>query len=158
MSIFKIINICLLLILISFPCLSWGHGEKKHDDKEDVKVVETISTPSFEILLTNINEQYTQKIKPIFQKKCFDCHSDFTVFPWYVKIPGPKHLMEYDIRQALKHMDMSKDFPFGGHGSPLEDLEELKKTITENDMPPLRYILLHWDSRINDDEKRVILD
>ena len=29
-------------------------------------------------------------------------------------------------------MDMSNDFPFAGHGSPIEDLDALKKTVEKN--------------------------
>jgi hypothetical protein len=53
---------------------------------------------------------------------------------------------------------MSHDFPFTGHGSVGEDFKALKKDIEEDAMPPLRYLLLHWDARLSTKEKQMILD
>ena len=60
------------------------------------------------------------------------------------------------MREAKKHMDMSNDFPFGGHGSPVDDLNALTKTIEKDDMPPMKYRVMHWDSKLTDDEIKVI--
>ena len=76
-------------------------------------------------------------MKPIFQKKCLACHGTGNTLPWYASIPGPKQLIQNDIKEAKKHMDMSQDFPFLGHGTPKDDLKALKKTIKKETMPPV---------------------
>ena len=114
---------------------------------------EVITKKVSKVTLGEINREYLKKIKPIFEKKCLNCHGSNRKLPWYFSVPGPKHLMQYDIREAREHMDMSHDFPFKGHGTAKDDLEALGKTIKKGNMPPLRYLLLHWDSSLEDFEK-----
>lgn len=106
--------------------------------------------------LAQVNESYVRDVKPIFLKKCMDCHSDQTRFPWYSSIPGVEQLIQSDIKEAKEHIDMSKDFPFAGHGEPIEDLEELLETVNTGSMPPLRYKILHWGSGLTETEKKTI--
>lgn len=108
-------------------------------------------------VLDAINEKYVEKIKPIFQRSCFDCHSSQTRYPWYYRFPGTKELIDADIAEAKKHIDMDRDFPFEGHGTPSEDLEAIQATVRENTMPPWRYKILHWGSGLTEEEKQVIL-
>ncbi len=104
-----------------------------------------------------INEQYLKDIKPIFEAKCFNCHSSTTNYPFYYKIPGVRTMIDKDIKEAKSHIDFSKDFPFISHETPLNDLKSLKKIALEGGMPPLRYIVAHWDSKLSDKDKKVIL-
>ena len=36
-----------------------------------------------------------------------------------------KGLLDSDVKEAKKHLDMSDDFPFDGHGSADEDLKDV---------------------------------
>lgn len=108
--------------------------------------------------LEKINSEYLKSVKPLFQKACFDCHSSSTNMPWYGSIPGVKQLIESDIDEAKKHLDMTGDFPFAGHASPHEDLKAISKSIKEATMPPRRYRIMHSSSALTDDEKKIIQD
>lgn len=134
---------CLLL-----PFVSSAH-QGKHQSESQSKLAE-------ENKLTEINELYVERIKPIFEKKCFDCHSNETTYPWYYKLPGAKQLIDSDVEEAKKHLDMSKDFPFLGHGSPQEDLDAIEKVAKENSMPPFRYSIVNWDKGLNQDDRKMI--
>ncbi len=135
-----------LLFLSAFICLSvplLAHKGLKHPGRAD-------SSLSQEAVLRRVDALYGERVKPIFQKKCFDCHGVGNPLPWYSRIPGPKQLIERDIRVAKEHMDMSRDFPFGGHGSPLEDLQSLQGVLEDGSMPPLRYRVMHWGSGLSE--------
>lgn len=108
-------------------------------------------------LLNRINTAYVSTIKPIFQRSCFDCHSSATRFPWYSVFPIVRQVIEDDISEAKGHLEMTKDFPFEGHGSPSDDLSAIRETIIEKSMPPLRYRALHWDSSLSEKEKKMVL-
>jgi hypothetical protein len=101
-----------------------------------------------------INRLYLNSVKSIFQKSCFDCHSSQTKFPWYSNLPGAKQLIASDVAEAKKHLDMSSDFPFQGHGTPEEDLIAIRKEVLDGSMPPFRYRILHPSSKMSEDEKR----
>lgn len=133
-----------------------AHEAHNHDPKKaQEKKEEEISKPA---ALQEVSNEYKRFVQPIFRTKCFDCHSDQTRYPWYYPLPFARWLINRDIREAHKHMDMTQGFPFKGHGSPQEDLESIAKVVNKGTMPPWRYILMHWDARLTDEEKKVILE
>ncbi len=107
---------------------------------------------------SRINAAYNTSIKPIFQKKCFDCHSNKPTFPWYYAVPGVKQLINHDIEEGLEEMDLSKDFPFASKENKAQAklLKDLKEEIEKGDMPPFTYRIMHTDSKITVEEKLLI--
>lgn len=142
------------VLLLLFPLIVFAHEGERHPVNDEEW--ETISEKVSENTLKEINFSYVKKVKPIFQNKCLDCHGSGNPLPWYASIPGPKHLILDDIKEAKKHMDMSSDFPFLGHGTPEDDLMALAKTVKQGSMPPLRYKIMHWSSSLNEDENKAI--
>ena len=147
-------NIILVLLL---PFILAAHGNKKHDN--DVNIVKQEKDISIEpvSVYKEINQKYIQSIKPIFEKKCFDCHGTISSYPWYYKLPGVKQMMDYDTKEAKEHLDMKNDFPFVSHETPMQDLKSLKEIGLKGNMPPLRYLLGHWDSSLNEEEKAKLI-
>ncbi len=115
-------------------------------------------TDADEVSLASINSEYKQRIRPIFVKKCFDCHSSKTSFPWYYKVPFVTSMIDADIRDAKKHLNMDGDFPFKSHGTPKADLKAIGKSISEETMPPLNYVFMHGQSRLTESEKKTVRD
>ena len=165
-------NFLLLPVVMIFTSVNiYGHGDVVHEKKEVIKhdtsvTQTTLQSPkvilkkddALNIAYKEINTLYLQNIKPIFEKKCFDCHSDNQHFPWYYKIPGIKQMIDSDIKEAKIHMNMKQDFPFISHETPLKDLESLKKIAEKGGMPPLSYLIGHWNSSLtNIEEKNIIL-
>lgn len=134
---------------------SYAHGGKKHNSENKTEVV----TPNQieKQLLEKINTLYIKNVKPIFKAKCLDCHGAGNRMPWYFNLPVAKQIMEYDMAEAKEHLDMSRDFPFGGHGTPSEDLKELAGVVEGEDMPPWQYKLMHWNSSLTKNEKLIVM-
>lgn len=135
--------------------LVYSHSGVKHDDEEAVKKGSKLQGNE-EKAFIKINLQYTKEIKPIFERSCFDCHSDQTRYPWYHELPVIGKIIDEDINEAREHLDFSSDFPFIGHGSPKNDLKEIKKSVMSGEMPPLEYKLLHWRASLSQNEKEAI--
>jgi hypothetical protein len=158
----------LTFILIIIPLVLFSHVTEKHKNKvQPLELVQKITKHLTENkqhtikdnlhLLRQINLSYQSGIKPIFEQKCSNCHGNQTYFPWYSIIPGVKQLIENDIAEAKKHLDMINDFPFGGHGTPFDDLKSLATTVLDDSMPPMMYKIAHEGSSLNNDEKLKIL-
>ncbi len=115
--------------------------------------------PSCETL-QSINQEYLHSIKPIFEQKCLMCHADTSgqTHPLYVVVPPVSWLIADDLRDAKKKMGMTFDFPFQGHGAPKDDLQAVAKMTQNGSMPPLKYKLLHWQSGLTAQEKKVVLE
>ena len=106
--------------------------------------------------LAKIDSDYQKYIMPIFKKACFNCHSSKTKYPWYYKLPIAKGIIDADIKEAKKHLEMGDSFPFAGHGGPYEDLKAIKNSIDEGTMPPFKYQIMHWKSFLGPEEKKAI--
>jgi hypothetical protein len=131
----------LTFILLIIPLILFSHGVEKHknkvqpvkllqkttkhytknkqspvNDKGIINVETNKQTPIKDKhhLLRQIDLAYQSSIKPIFEQKCYNCHSNQTNFPWYSIIPGVKQLIENDIAEAKTHLDMSTRFSFWG--------------------------------------------
>lgn len=137
----------LLCILLASVEISLGHGAKGHPKDSPNTDVASVK---------KIGAAYQKSVAPIFKKSCFDCHSSSTRYPWYHKVPGIRSVIDDDIQEALKHLDLSDGFPFKGHGSPRADLEALSKVFKEGTMPPRRYRWMHPGSEITSEEKQVL--
>ncbi len=145
----------LLLLLLGAATTTFGHQGKTHKDLSKTKNEEP-GVRDYSKQISQINSAYQSKVKLIFKKKCFDCHSKSTHYPWYYKIPGVRSLIDKDIKEGLEHMDLSSDFPFTGHGSPIEDLKAIEKSVTEGSMPLWSYRMMHSNMKITEEEKTVI--
>jgi cytochrome c len=86
--------------------------------------------------------------KAVLVTKCADCHSSETRWRVYARIAPGSWLIERDIVEARKKMDLSR----------WEQLpEEKQKVLTgkiiqeikSGEMPPLQYLALHWDAKIS---------
>lgn len=147
-----------VFLLFLSPSFVAAHEKGKEAPRLDDQGFEVIETgPSREALET-INREYRSRIRPIFRAKCFDCHTTETRFPWYYALPGARQLIDHDIREGRKHIDMTRDFPFEGHhGTATDNLKALERVVRENRMPLWRYRLLHWRSGLSREEKDAIL-
>jgi len=145
-----------LVLIIVFSIninLLADEDHKKLDDDG----FELMNQPPSKEILNSINSAYQKNIEPIFKQHCLRCHGKVDKYPWYFSVPGPKQLMEYDIREAKSHMDMTNGFPFkGGHGAPVDDLIALEKSIKKSDMPPFRYRIINWNSLLTEDEQKIL--
>jgi len=153
-----------LSILILLTCLliaqsSFARDTTKPSTRIDEQGFEILETGPSRETLDAINRNYIRTIRPIFRTKCFDCHSTETRLPWYYRLPGARKLIDGDIREARKHIDMTRDFPFEGlHGTAVDNLRAVERVIEENRMPLWRYRLLHWGSGLSTEEKDKILN
>jgi hypothetical protein len=144
-----------LLGLIAFLILPPQVCAHSHHPKEDSRPAATTRLRQDQI--EKINNYYMKTIKPIFQRKCFDCHSSQTLYPWYHRLPGIKNWLDQDVSEGRKHLEMTKDFPFGGHGNPIDDLQAIRETTLKNSMPPTPYRFMHPSSQLSEEEKEEIL-
>jgi hypothetical protein len=145
----------LILGLIFYSQVIYAHNGEKHSKLKGKKNTDKKIVTDTEVI-NSINAEYIKKVKPVFQKSCFNCHSSNTIYPWYYKLPLVKQLINGDIREAKEHLDLSSDFPFGGHGKPKDDLLEIQRTISEESMPPWYYKIFHQESSLSDSENNLV--
>jgi len=85
--------------------------------------------------------------KSILIAKCADCHSDETRWPVYSRVAPGSWLMERDIVEARKQMNLSN---WDQIPADTQDvlIGKIIHEVKSGDMPPLQYRALHWGARL----------
>jgi cytochrome c len=93
--------------------------------------------------------------KAVLVAKCADCHSSETRWPVYARIAPGSWLIESDIVEARKKMDLSR-----WEELPVETQQVLMAKIVQEaktgEMPPMQYLALHWDARLSEDDVKAL--
>jgi cytochrome c len=86
--------------------------------------------------------------RAVLVAKCADCHSNETRWPVYSWIAPGSWLIERDIVEARKKMDLSR-----WEEMPVETQEtwtaEIGQQAKGGKMPPIQYLAVHWDARLS---------
>jgi cytochrome c len=93
--------------------------------------------------------------KAVLVTKCADCHSSETRWPVYARIAPGSWLIERDVIEARKHMDLSQweKLPTDGQDVLTAKIVQEAKS---GDMPPPQYLALHWNAKLSKAEVRVL--
>ncbi len=146
----------LFIAALGLALCGWALAHEEDEERKTITSEEKKATLDPAALQT-ISAAYEQNVKPIFDRKCNDCHSNKTVFPWYYKVPGVKQYIDDDVEEGREHLDISNGFPFASKHGVGHDLEEISDEVSEGGMPPKPYTFMHRGTTLSDDEKRTIL-
>jgi hypothetical protein len=91
----------------------------------------------------------------ILDRSCNDCHSNRTVWPWYSSVAPVSWLVASDVNDARRHMNFSQ---WGAYTPDQRQthLDEICKIVTERDMPPLTYSLVHRNAALSVPDRQAI--
>jgi cytochrome c peroxidase len=110
-------------------------------------------TPQAEKELAAIQEPYFKKAAPILVGKCSHCHATGAPMPFYAGLPFANKLIKEDVEEGRARFNFAGKIK--GFGEDISEIElaRLENILRENEMPPARYVALHWKARLTDDDK-----
>ena len=114
-------------------------------------------TPAMAQGLDDVKHKFAS-VSGIVQDKCMACHSRGYDLPFYAKVPGISAIIEKDYRDGIRAMDLNqelvqrKDRPVGE-----TVLAKMEWVILNDTMPPAKFAVVHWGSRLSDQDKKDIL-
>ena len=88
--------------------------------------------------------------KQLAKAACFDCHSNETVWPWYANVAPASWLVYRDVVDGRSRLNFS-EWPAVGGGGLMAEAAEI---VTEGEMPPLQYRLIHGSARLSDAQRQ----
>lgn len=85
---------------------------------------------------------------------CADCHSNLTKWPWYTSVAPVSWIVQSDVDGGRERLNFSE------WDKPQPAVDDVVETITEGDMPPLKYTIApnHASARLSGSEKRTLVD
>lgn len=101
--------------------------------------------------------QIPENIKAIFKRSCDDCHSNKTVYPFYTNISPISWKVEEHIIEGRKKLNFSvwKSYE---NKKKSRRLNAICDEVQSGEMPMKQYLLIHWDAKLTDNDKKTICD
>jgi mono/diheme cytochrome c family protein len=81
--------------------------------------------------------------RALAKQACFDCHSNETEWPAYARIAPVSWLVQHDVDEGRAVLNFSE------WSRPQKEASEAAKEVTEGEMPPAAYKLIHAHARLN---------
>ena len=96
-------------------------------------------------------------VRALLRRACWDCHSHETVWPWYAWVAPVSWLVAHDVNHAREELDFSR-FESYAPKKQRKKLGEVGEEVDEGHMPLWYYVLLHPTARLDDEERRRLID
>ena len=140
----KIIKKILILLLVILVIAQFFGPEKNQGEVASINTFMEDTNPPEEIAM-------------ILKQACFDCHSDFTRYPWYNNITPINYWLDGHIDNAKEELNFSK---WSEYSLKRKDhkLEEVVEMVEKREMPLPTYTWTHKDAKLTDLQIQVVKD
>jgi cytochrome c len=93
----------------------------------------------------------------VFERSCANCHSEKTQWPWYSRLAPMSWVVETDVKEARKHLNLSRWDRLDPDEQRLA-LTSIVKAIESGEMPPRRYVVLHPEAQLSSDAAAQVIE
>ena len=88
------------------------------------------------------------EVKAILDRSCADCHSNRTHWPWYTQVAPSSWLVVSDVNEGRRELNLS-DWAQYDPKRESHKLAGICHEVTEGDMPPFQYLLIHRHAKLS---------
>lgn len=85
-------------------------------------------------------------------RACYDCHSNRTVWPWYSNVAPVSWFVYRDVINGREELNFSE------MGRKDNETDKAAETVEDSEMPPFRYTVNHPEARLDDAERRALVE
>ena len=93
------------------------------------------------------------EVQQIFERACYDCHSNETRWPWYSHVAPVMWLVAHDVSEGRKHLNFSS-FDELSEKAKSKVRQEIAEEVESGHMPMPYYVPLHAEAKLSDADKR----
>jgi len=95
------------------------------------------------------------EIEATLRRACYDCHSNWTHWPWYSYVAPVSWLIARDVNLGRKEINFSE---WGSYypATRRRKLEWMGRALGEEKMPPWSYRLMHPGARLTDADRAAL--
>jgi Haem-binding domain len=96
-------------------------------------------------------------VQEFLRDACYDCHSNQTRWPWYSALAPFSWLIQHDVTAGRRRLNFSEWTDYAADPeTAAQKLRQVAKSVTDGDMAPRYYLLLHPRGRLTDGERELI--
>ncbi len=99
----------------------------------------------------------TAEVQQLLKVACNDCHSNYTVYPWYAEIQPVASWLAHHVEEGNEHLNFST-FTQRKIAIQNHKFEEIIEMIEKKEMPLNSYTWIHRDAVLNDAQQNAIID
>ncbi len=93
----------------------------------------------------------------LLQSKCLVCHVEGEELPFYANLPGARSKILKDVEGGTAYINLAESLnPGAGKVVSEPALAMIEYALTSGSMPPLKYAVLHWDSKLTKAQKDTV--
>jgi hypothetical protein len=92
------------------------------------------------------------EIKAIFQRSCYDCHSNETNWPWYSYVAPTSWIMIGHVNEGRENLNFST-WGTLDRSKQAKLREKIWEEIREEQMPLWQYRIMHPGSKLSQEDK-----
>jgi hypothetical protein len=93
----------------------------------------------------------SQGAADIARTSCYDCHSNETEWPPYSYVAPMSWLVRNDVESGRDELNFSRWDEDDG------EVDDASEAVADGSMPPDRYVRMHSDARLTDDEEQLLI-
>ena len=95
------------------------------------------------------------EVKTVLKESCYDCHSHEVRWPWYSRVAPASWLVAHDVEEAREHLNFSA---WGTYDAKkrAKMIEDVWEEVEDGEMPLGKYLLLHSDARLTDQDRAIL--
>jgi cytochrome c len=97
------------------------------------------------------------RVRATLESKCGDCHSDKTQYPIYSHIAPISWLIERDIREGRKSLNLS-EWQSLSDEDRVNAMTRIASEVNAGQMPPRNYAILHPSARLTPEDETLIYE
>lgn len=97
----------------------------------------------------------TPEVGAILQRSCWDCHSNWTRWPWYSGVAPTSWMVANDVAEGRSHLNLSELQTYDQQHLERK-LQQICEEVTERGMPLSSYLFIHRDARLSDEDIQAI--
>jgi hypothetical protein len=101
--------------------------------------------------------QVPDTVQNILVTSCYDCHSNYTVYPWYANINPVGLWLKHHIDDG-KHAINFSDLSSFTQKKRIHRLGDISEQIRDDEMPLYSYTIIHHYAVLDSSQKRLVMD
>lgn len=101
--------------------------------------------------------QVPDTVMGILKTSCYDCHSNYTRYPWYSKITPVNWWLYNHIVDGKRGLNFSAftTYTFKKQAKRMDDIAE---TVDKHEMPLDSYLWIHKNAKLSDAQRQILID
>lgn len=124
-----------------------------------IQFMQPAENRSAQLLSTDLTKRFKvpDNVQAIIKNACYDCHSNNTMYPWYIHIQPVGWLLASHIKSGKKSLNFSE---FGSYSNRMQrnKLKGVANQIEDDAMPLSSYKWMHRNARLTKGEKTAIIN